>query len=62
MSEYSIYTITDDDRAFSESCAIVHCADDCEAIEEAAQWVDCIFGAALGGPCRFGQSAACANV
>ena len=40
MSEYSIYTITNDDRQFSESCTVVHCADDIEAIEAAAQWVD----------------------
>jgi hypothetical protein len=40
MSEYSIYTITDEDRQFSESCTVVHCADDKEAIEAAAQWVD----------------------
>ena len=40
MSEYSIYTITEEDRQFSESCTIVHCADDVEAIEAAAQWVD----------------------
>ena len=32
MSEYSIYTITDEDRQFSESCTIVHCADDKEAM------------------------------
>jgi len=40
MSEYSIYTITDEDRQFSQSCTVVHCADDVEAIEAAAQWVD----------------------
>jgi hypothetical protein len=40
MSEYSIYTITNEDRQFSESCTVVHCADDIEAIEAAAQWVD----------------------
>ena len=40
MSEYSIYTITDEDRQFSQSCTVVHCADDVEAIETAAQWVD----------------------
>jgi hypothetical protein len=40
MSEYSIYTITDEDRQFSESCTIVRCADDREAIREAARWVD----------------------
>ena len=40
MSEYSIYTITDDDRQFSKSCTIVHCADDDEAIREAVQWVN----------------------
>ena len=40
MSEYSIYTITDEDRQFSQSCAVVHCADDVEAIETAAQWLD----------------------
>ena len=40
MSEYSIYTITDEDRQFSESCTIVHCADDKEAMQAAAQWVD----------------------
>ena len=32
MSEYSIYTITDEDRQFSESCTIVRCANDDEAI------------------------------
>jgi hypothetical protein len=40
MSEYSIYTIKDEDRQFSESCTVVHCVDDVEAIEAAAQWVD----------------------
>jgi hypothetical protein len=40
MSEYSIYTITHDERSFSDSCAIVHCADDEEAIHAAEQWVD----------------------
>jgi hypothetical protein len=40
MSEYSIYTITHDERSFSDSCAIVHCADDEEAIQTAEQWVD----------------------
>jgi hypothetical protein len=40
MSEYSIYTITDEDRQFSESCTIVRCANDDEAIQEAARWVD----------------------
>ena len=40
MSEYSIYTITDEDRQFSQSCTVVHCADDVEAIEAAAQWLD----------------------
>ena len=40
MSEYSIYTITDEDRQFSEWCTVVHCADDVEAIETAAQWLD----------------------
>ena len=40
MSEYSIYTITDEDRQFSESCTIVPCANDDEAIQEAARWVD----------------------
>ena len=40
MSEYSIYTITDEDRQFSQSCTVVHCADVVEAIEAAAQWVD----------------------
>ena len=40
MSEYSIYTITDEDRQFSESCTIVRCANDDEAFLEAARWVD----------------------
>ena len=40
MSEYSIYTITEEDRQFSQSCTVVHCADDVEAIETAAQWLD----------------------
>jgi hypothetical protein len=40
MSEYSIYTITHDEQSFSDSCAIIHCADDEEAIQTAEQWVD----------------------
>jgi hypothetical protein len=40
MSEYGIYTITHDEQSFSDSCAIIHCADDEEAIQTAEQWVD----------------------
>jgi hypothetical protein len=40
MLEYSIYTITDEDLQFSECCTVVHCADDKEALQAAAQWVD----------------------
>jgi hypothetical protein len=40
MSEYSIYTITNEERHFSGSCTIINCADDKEAIQAAEQWVD----------------------
>jgi hypothetical protein len=40
MSEYCIYTITDEEVHFSGCCTIIKCANDKEAILAAEQWVD----------------------